>query len=583
MSDTESDYSRSPRAFDGETASESTTEGLDSADFEETERGAPEVSIESGSTSSVEVVGVNGAQPSTSGRQAGEAEEYVSVADPGEGVLTVVRGPQRIPMARPTELVFGVDHLEPNVMTEADLAKIRALYNIPDSVKMRIPEPLEKLSKPAGETVFFTDVFKHGLRLPLRHSVQKILVAIGYAPGQFNPNFWITLLGTITAFGIAGEGEPSYEQFAHLYSVTRAKSADQGGWVQSNCLAAGQRGHFVVGVPTLQKTWRRHRVLVSGAWESAPGVIVERHIPTTFPTIVSLKPPIATKREIEVIERVRSLIPEEDRSHKTLLDFKNLYKAGLISGPEYLRRKKEEEEKENEMAGGREMNEATRRRLEARSAQKKARPSKPKAKAPRPTDGGSAQASTPAERRREKRVAEAELVREAHLQVTGKRVIEGPLDVTPLPKRPRGPNEDVAVLVPDDEEEAEAGPVNIACPRKVVPFVNAFIDGAQMELPELEQLPMKSVREQARAEPSASRLPMQIGMPRRMLPRSRSCPRSWRRRRRRPSMPKRQGQGPRLRRMLLFGLGQRRWRRPKNGPWRSTGARRSSRRCWTRR
>ncbi|CAL9017963.1 unnamed protein product, partial [Prunus brigantina] len=130
------------------------------------------------------------------------------------------------------------------------------------------------------------------------------------------------------------------------------------------------------------------------------------------------------------------------------------------------------------------MNEATRRRLEARSAQKKARPSKPKAKAPRPTDGGSAQASTPAERRREKRVAEAELVREAHLQVTGKR-------------RPRGPNEDVAVLVPDDEEEAEAGPVNIACPRKVVPFVNAFIDGAQMELPELEQLPMKSVREQA--------------------------------------------------------------------------------------
>ncbi|CAL8991908.1 unnamed protein product, partial [Prunus brigantina] len=131
--------------------------------------------------------------------------------------------------------------------------------------------------------------------------VQKILAAIGYAPGQFNPNFWITLLGTITAFGIAGEGEPSYEQFAHLYSVTRAKSADQGGWVQSNSL------------------------------ESAPGVIVERHIPTTFQMIVSLKWPIATKREIEVIERVRSRIPEEDRFHKALLDFKNLFRAGLIS------------------------------------------------------------------------------------------------------------------------------------------------------------------------------------------------------------------------------------------------------------
>ncbi|CAL2245636.1 unnamed protein product [Prunus armeniaca] len=115
---------------------------------------------------------------------------------------------------------------------------------------MRIPGSLESLSNPKGEVVFFTDVFKHGLRLLLRHSIQKILAAIGYAPGQFNPNFWITLLGTVTAFGIAGEGEPSYEQFAHLYSVTRAKSANQGGWVQSNCLSAGQKGHFVVGVPT---------------------------------------------------------------------------------------------------------------------------------------------------------------------------------------------------------------------------------------------------------------------------------------------------------------------------------------------
>ncbi|CAL8991630.1 unnamed protein product [Prunus brigantina] len=303
MSDTESDYSRSPRAFDGETASESTTEGLESADFEETERGAP------------------------------DTEEDVTVADPGEGVLTVVRGPQRIPMAKPKELVFGVDHLEPNIMTEAELAKIRALYNIPDSVKMRIPGPLESLSNPTWEAVFFTDVFKHGLRLPLRHSVQKILAAIGYAPGQFNPNFWITLLGTITAFGIAGEGEPSYEQFAHLYSVTRAKSADQGGWLAEDLASASGIGIRSLGIGSGVNCGEAHS-----------------HI---FPNnrfvgcAVSLKRPIATRREIEVIERVRSLIPEEDRFHKSLLDFKNLYRAGLISEPEYLRRKEEEGEKES--------------------------------------------------------------------------------------------------------------------------------------------------------------------------------------------------------------------------------------------
>ncbi|CAL9002710.1 unnamed protein product [Prunus brigantina] len=52
-------------------------------------------------------------------------------------------------------------------------------------------------------------------------------------------------------------------------------------------------------------------------------------------------------------------------------------------------------------------------------------------------------------------------------------------------------------------------------PRKVVPFVNAFIDGAQMELPELEQLPMKSVRERAgRAFRVRGAVSMWLGMKR---------------------------------------------------------------------
>ncbi|CAL9006180.1 unnamed protein product [Prunus brigantina] len=134
-------------------------------------------------------------------------------------------------MARPKGLVFGVDFLELNALTNAELVMIRAQYNIPGAVRMRIPRPLESLSNPENEVLFFTDVFKHGLRLPLRYLVQKILAQIGYAPGQFNHNFCITLLGTITAFGIASEEEPSYKQFTHLYSVTREKSADQGGWV----------------------------------------------------------------------------------------------------------------------------------------------------------------------------------------------------------------------------------------------------------------------------------------------------------------------------------------------------------------
>ena len=129
--------------------------------------------------------------------------------------------------------------------------------------------------------------------------------------------------------------------------------------------------------------------------------------------------------------------------------------------------------------------------------QKKGESPRPKKKkAAQASGGASADETTVADRRREKKAAEAEAVREIHLQVTDKRMIEGALDATPLPKRPRGPNEGTSVLIPDDEGEGEEGPVNIACPRKAVAFINCMIDGAQMELSELEQLSTKTLREQ---------------------------------------------------------------------------------------
>ncbi|CAB4278509.1 unnamed protein product [Prunus armeniaca] len=118
--------------------------------------------------------------------------------------------------------------------------------------------------------------------------------------------------------------------------------------------------------------WRRHQVLVSGAWESAPWVIVQRSILTFFQTFVSLKQPIAIRREVEVIERVQGKVAEEDRFFKTLLDFGNLFKVSLISEPEHARRQKEKEEEEKRnMAGGRAMTDAIRRWLESRAPQQK--------------------------------------------------------------------------------------------------------------------------------------------------------------------------------------------------------------------
>lgn len=112
MSDTESECSR-PRAFEGESSSGSSTAELDSTESEST---------------NVEIV----EEPSTSGR--GTEVAKVSIATLREGVLIVVQGRQRVPMAKPKGLVFRVDFLEANALTEGELAEIRAEYHIPDSV-----------------------------------------------------------------------------------------------------------------------------------------------------------------------------------------------------------------------------------------------------------------------------------------------------------------------------------------------------------------------------------------------------------------------------------------------------------------
>ncbi|KAI5322918.1 hypothetical protein L3X38_031990 [Prunus dulcis] len=113
---------------------------------------------------------------STSGRSEG-------TVGPSRPRVTIVhRGPPRVPVGVPQRVLFGVDYLEPNKITERELEKIRAEYLIPDSVRMRIPSPVESLSNPAdGEVAFFTDVLLQGVRLPLQPAVQRILAQIGYA------------------------------------------------------------------------------------------------------------------------------------------------------------------------------------------------------------------------------------------------------------------------------------------------------------------------------------------------------------------------------------------------------------------
>jgi len=149
-----------------------------------------------------------------------------------------------------------------NKMNLYELEKLRWEYGIPKYVGLRLPEEGESVRYPDdGSVMICPDYFKHGFRLPLHPWVHSMLVRLGYAPGQYNPNFWILLHGVYIAWWLAGLGEPSFDQFMYLYSVTRQQGKQ--GWVQANCRLASQRGHFITNMPSSQKAWRNRWFIVT--------------------------------------------------------------------------------------------------------------------------------------------------------------------------------------------------------------------------------------------------------------------------------------------------------------------------------
>ncbi|CAL2267233.1 unnamed protein product [Prunus armeniaca] len=398
-------------------------------------------------------------EASTSGRGESAAEP-----SPRPRVSVVYPSNPRVPMGVPKELVFDVDYLEPNRITEREIAKFRAEYFIPES-----------LSKSKdGEIVFFTDVLLQGVRLPLQPVVQRILAQIGYAPGQFNPNFWVALMGVVTAFGMAGEGAPLYEQFSHLYSVTKSKSADYGGWVQANCLKATERGHFVSVVPTSQKTWRKRRVLLFGDWESPSGHPIRFHIPTTFQIAgrPSYRSPSASQAEIRQIERVRLKVPAVERIYSKFLFTTNLIKAQLVNPAEMTEERKATEAKR--------MNESSKRHLMLSVQGKKKKGRQPET-VPASSGGVDPEDLTLNECRRQMKAESAPAKATAagpspnrgvptegtSLKAAGKRPFTVDLEADLAPKRGRQAEPARAIFAVEDEE-VPAKAVTLACPSKTV-------------------------------------------------------------------------------------------------------------------
>ncbi|BBG98937.1 hypothetical protein Prudu_008464, partial [Prunus dulcis] len=80
-------------------------------------------------------------------------------------------------------------------------------------------------------------------------------------------------------------------------------------------------------------------------------------------------------------------------------------------------------------------------------------------------------------------------------RAAGKRPVMVDLEASPASKRSR-PSEASRVVFTAEDDDGPTEAVTIACPSKTVQFVNHMILGSQMELPEVDELPKKLLREQ---------------------------------------------------------------------------------------
>ncbi|CAL2239905.1 unnamed protein product [Prunus armeniaca] len=88
------------------------------------------------------------------------------------------------------DIRVGVPLARWNILTEVKLAELRTDYSVPPYVGLRLPTAVDVVRyPPEGSVMIFTNMYQHGLKLPFHPWVQMMLAKLGYALGQYNPNF----------------------------------------------------------------------------------------------------------------------------------------------------------------------------------------------------------------------------------------------------------------------------------------------------------------------------------------------------------------------------------------------------------
>ena len=140
------------------------------------------------------------------------------------------------------------------------LKSIRKRFKFPRGVVTRWPHPNEKACTFAhGEVSFYEATFSCGLCFPIHPFIMKLLSTLNVAPGHFVPNAWRTIIGCMSIWVSAQDGDMiTLNEFLHLYRYRYFE-----------LLPWSRESRIVHSFPTSFRDWKSWYFFVSrSGWET---------------------------------------------------------------------------------------------------------------------------------------------------------------------------------------------------------------------------------------------------------------------------------------------------------------------------
>ncbi|GFZ00558.1 hypothetical protein Acr_14g0001930 [Actinidia rufa] len=189
---------------------------------------------------------------------------------------------------------------ETNIMSQADLNKLREKYSFPSGVQLRIPGEGETiLSVRKGEVAFYEAAFLASLGLPIHPTIRRILSHYKICPAQLSPNAWRSVVCSLVIWRYY-KCHMSCNEYRYLYSLSPLPNS---GWYY---FKARPEKNLLRGSPSNMKGWKKRFFFASrDEWEFFPSMPASEGIPQvpSCNTLLALTE-VEAKRMAEVLGKV---------------------------------------------------------------------------------------------------------------------------------------------------------------------------------------------------------------------------------------------------------------------------------------